>query len=64
MEKQLPAPRPRGRPRINHEPLVLVSTRVPRTYYDRLASVSLRRGCSVSEILRRVLIFRLPFDQS
>lgn len=47
-----------GRPR-NAEPSATVSTWVPATTHDRLIEVAKRQGCSVSEMVRRVLVLTL-----
>jgi hypothetical protein len=54
----VPAPRRRGRPRVD-QPRTSVSTWVPATLHDRLIEQANRAELSVSEYVRRVLIVRL-----
>ncbi len=52
-------PRPRGRPRVD-EPLERISTRVPTAYYDRLNKIANKRGESMSQLVRSLIIMRIP----
>ena len=51
--------RPRGRPRVA-EPLEPVSTRVPLHVYDQLVRTATARDVSVANLLRQIIILRLP----
>jgi hypothetical protein len=50
--------RKRGRPRVQ-DPLSPVSTRLPTRHHDRLVRLANRRGESVSETVRQVIILTL-----
>lgn len=54
-----PQPNRGGRPRIFQEPGVKVMTYLPESQADRLMEMANRRGESVSEIVRKLLIKRL-----
>lgn len=51
--------RGRGRPRVD-EPRSTVCTWVPASYHDRLVRVAKARETSVSQLVRSLLILRLP----
>lgn len=55
----VPVVRPRGRPRVD-EPLERVSTRLPIHDYDRLVKIANLKETSVSNLVRQLLILRLP----
>lgn len=61
MSDQNPENRPprRGRPRAA-EPLERVSTRLPIPAFNRLCELAKERDESVSMVVRRLLILRLP----
>jgi hypothetical protein len=51
--------RPRGRPRLATEPTTPISTRLPVGAADQLIRLAARRGLSVSEATRGILIMAL-----
>ncbi len=57
------APRDRGGRPLDRsaggQPLVNASTRLPADTYDRLAVSAQRKGISVSEAIRRIVILQL-----
>lgn len=57
--REVPSPRPRGRPRIS-ERMEPVMTRLPTGVYDRLCRQALGRGEPLSVVVRELLILRLP----
>lgn len=50
--------RPRGRPRAN-DPQEPISTRVPQSYYDRLNRLANKRGESMSQLVRTLIMLRV-----
>lgn len=58
MDTQESQQRPRGRPRVA-DPQERISTRVPTEYYDRLNQLANRRGESMSQLVRSLIITRL-----
>ena len=52
-------PRPRGRPRLDDEPLSHVSTRLPVPYHDRLIQLAKMQDKSVAAMVRSLLILKL-----
>lgn len=58
-DKSAPAPRGRGRPRVD-ERLEVVSTRLPVKYFDRLVKIANQNETSVANTVRQLLILRLP----
>lgn len=51
--------RPRGRPRLDDEPLSQVGTRLPSSYHDRLIQLAKYHDKSVSALVRQLLILKL-----
>ena len=50
----------RGRPPISvTEPSYQVSTRLPETVHERLMEIAARDRCSVSEVLRNIVVLQL-----
>jgi hypothetical protein len=54
----MPMTRKRGRPRAR-EPRSSVSTWITQREHDRLCRIAIRRGVSVSSLVRRVLVLGL-----
>lgn len=48
-----------GRPRLADEPSSSVTARVPASAHDRLIVIANKNEMSVSELVRRILIFQL-----
>jgi hypothetical protein len=48
-----------GRPRVD-EPLEPVATRLPRGVYDQLCLEAAQREMKLSELVRNIVIMRLP----
>jgi hypothetical protein len=59
MAKPEQQPRPRGRPRVDDEPLSSVSTRLPTPCYDRLIELANKQEKSVSRLVRDLLVLKL-----
>ena len=55
--------RKRGRPRVS-EPRSAVSTRIPARHHDKLASIAIRHGRSVSSVIRHAIFIFLKDDTS
>lgn len=50
--------RRRGRPR-SKDPSTPVRTRLPNTYYDKVAKIAHRNGVSMSAVIRQMVVLRL-----
>jgi hypothetical protein len=48
-----------GRPRVD-EPLEPVATRLPRGVYDQLCREAFQKDMKLSELVRNIVIMRLP----
>lgn len=55
------SPRRRGRPKAT-DPQEPISTRVPQSYYDRLNKLANKRGESMSQLVRTLIMLRIKPD--